>query len=253
MRIASLSPATTEILFAIGAGDQIVCVDRYSDEPEGVHVLPHLPEHQAIRYADIARHTPDVVFTMTLVQEKLSTSLRAQGLSVVHLDPRTIAEVESAIQAIGLIVEKEKQAEALVHRMRTEFAAVQKTAKFLPRKPRVYIEEWHHPPMVSGNWVPEIVRIASGEPLFLPARAPSRGVELSEIQKFDPDLIVLSICGAGKFAEPSLLRSRPGWSELRAVKNNHLFVLHDSLLNRPGPRLTEAARQLYGLMFQVLH
>jgi iron complex transport system substrate-binding protein len=76
---------------------------------------------------------------------------------------------------------------------------------------------------------------------------------LGEIQTFDPDVIVLSICGAGALATKDLLTNRPGWAQLRAVQNNHLFIIDDSLLNRPGPRLTEGAKRLFGWMFQVMH
>jgi iron complex transport system substrate-binding protein len=107
--------------------------------------------------------------------------------------------------------------------------------------------------MVSGNWVPEIVKAGGGEPFPFAARAPSREVSLEEVATFDPELIILSICGAGKYAEKSLLMGRAGWSELQAVKANHLFVIDDSLLNRPGPRLIEGAQRIYSWIFQVLH
>ncbi len=82
---------------------------------------------------------------------------------------------------------------------------------------------------------------------------PSREVTLEEIQSFDPDLIVLSICVAGSVASKELLTSRPGWKDLRAVRANHLFVIDDSLINCPGPRLTDGARRLFGWIFQALH
>ena len=107
--------------------------------------------------------------------------------------------------------------------------------------------------MVSGNWVPEVLRIAGGVPLPLPPKNPSREVSLEEIRAFDPELIVLSICGAGSLARKELLTQREGWKELRAVREGRVRVIDDSLLNRPGPRLVEGARRLYGWIFEVLH
>lgn len=253
MRIASLSPATTEILFALGAGSQIACTDQYSDFPEAATALPHLRGHVKIDHVELKSYQPDLVLTQTLVQEKLAEELREAGFTVIYHDPRSIVDVEEGIVALGAIVDAQQQAQALTLRMRQGFNAVKKKSALLLRKPRVYVEEWHHPPMVSGNWVPEVVRIAGGQPFPLDPRAASREVNLREVQQFDPDLIVLSICGAGAMAQKTLLTVRPGWGSLRAVGEGHLFVIDDSLLNRPGPRLVEGAQRLYSWIFQVLH
>ena len=254
MRIASLSPAATEILFAIGAGKDVVCVDQFSDTPADVLKLPHLKDHQRIDEDALAEFKPEIVFTGTLVQAKLAEQLKAsQRYAVIHQDPRSIGDIQESIRAIGLLLGKEKEAGEVVMQMHNGFADVRKKAKLLGAKPKVYVEEWHNPPMVSGNWVPEIVALAGGTPLSLPPRSPSREVSLTEIQAFDPDLVVLSICGAGRFAEKKLLLERAGWNELRAARSNNVFVIDDSLLNRPGPRLVEGAQRLYGWMFQALH
>ncbi len=254
MRIASLSPATTEILFAIGAGTQIVCVDQFSDTPSDAATIPHLKDHQRIDADALFQYKPEVVFTATLVQEKLAAMLKAtQQFAVIHQDPRTLGDIDECIRSIGLLLGKEKEANQLVMDMHNGFADVRKKGKLLGSKPKVYVEEWHNPPMVSGNWVPDVVALAGGRSLALPPKSASREVSLAEIQAFDPDLIVLSICGAGRFAEKKLLMERAGWGELRAAKSNNVFVIDDSLLNRPGPRLVEGAQRLYGWMFQVLH
>lgn len=272
MRIASLSPAVTEILFALEQQRNIVCVDQFSDYPEGAKALPHLKDHQKIDTEALRAFTPEVVFTSTLVQQKLAEKLKEEKFGVVHQDPRSIPEIYDAIRQIGIILECEPRAQALIATMQQGFNDTKKKSGLFFRKPKVYVEEWHHPPMVSGNWVPEVVKIAGGIPLEVrkcvsakvPARAGSDGesegrnpasceVSLQEVQAFDPDMIVLSICGAGSVASKELLTGRAGWNELRAVRENHLFVIDDSLLNRPGPRLTEGAKRLFGWMFQVLH
>jgi iron complex transport system substrate-binding protein len=117
----------------------------------------------------------------------------------------------------------------------------------------VYVEEWHDPPYASGNWVPELVTMAGGRTFPLAAGQLSKAVTLQEVAAFDPDLIVISWCGAGKLADKALLTNRPGWGELRAVRAGHVRVIDDSLLNRPGPRLVEGAQQLYGWLFELTH
>ena len=253
MRIASLSPAVTEILFALGKGGSLVCLDQYSDYPESVKELPHLKGHQKVDIEEVQSFKPDLVFTSTLIQTKLAEELRKAELAVIRQDPRTLAGVEQSFGEIGTLLSCEDRARALSLVFRQGMNEVKKRAQALPRHPHVYIEEWHNPPMVSGNWVPEVLRIAGGVPLPLPPKNPSREVSLEEIRAFDPELIVLSICGAGSLARKELLTQREGWKELRAVREGRVRVIDDSLLNRPGPRLVEGARRLYGWIFEVLH
>lgn len=276
MRIASLSPAVTEILFAMEQQKSIVCVDKFSDDPDEAKALPHLKDHQKIDIDALKTFGSEVIFTSTLVQQRLAEELRAAGLGVIHQDPRSIPEIYESIREIGAIVGCDRRAHALVESMRQGFNDTKRTSGLFPRKPRVYIEEWHHPPMASGNWVPDVVKIAGGIPFAIQlnvqgsgiknqeSRAglltggdeknpPSRKVSLAEVHTFDPDVIVLSICGAGSMARKELLTSRMGWADLRAVREHHLFVIDDSLLNRPGPRLVQGAKKLFGWMFQALH
>jgi len=253
MRIASLSPAVTEILFALGAGDQIVCTDQFSNFPEEAKALPHLKDHVKVSPEALKDFAVDLVFTSTIIQEKLAHALRAQDFSVIHQDPRTLLEISESIKRIGMIMGKEPEAKQLVLAMQQTFNDTKRKASLLPRKCRVYIEEWHEPPMVSGNWVPEVTRYAGIECFPLPPRALSREVTLEEVAKFDPDNIVISWCGAGNLADPQLLSKRQGWDVLRAVRQGNIRVIDDSLLNRPGPRLTEGCQRLFGWAFEYLH
>ncbi len=253
MRIASLSPAATEILFLLGRGKDIVCTDQFSNYPEDTKAIAHLRDHQKMDIAEIKAHQPDLILTATVVQEKLAAMLKAAELPVVHQDPRTLDAVYESIKALGIIVEKEKEAAELVVKMKREFDAVKQKAKLMGKKPKVYVEEWHLPPMASGNWVPEVVAAAGGTAFPIKSGELSREVTLAEVQAFDPDLIVISWCGAGRLSDKNLVMKREGWDSLRAVQNNHVRVIDDSLLNRPGPRLAEGAKQLFGWLFEILH
>lgn len=253
MRIASLSPAVTEILFALGQGGQIVCTDRFSDFPEAAKDIPHLRDHQKISSADLATFEPELVFTGTVIQEKLAAELRMANFSCVHFDTRTVHSIHKCIRQIGLLLSCEPEAESLILGMQQGLNDVRRKASLLPARMKVYIEEWHDPPMVSGNWVPEIVHLAGGQQFPIPAGELSRKVTLEEVREFNPDLIVISWCGAGLLADSSLLTERDGWEELRAVAEGNVKVIDDSLLNRPGPRLTEGARRLYSWLFEMQH
>ncbi len=237
----------------LGRGKDIVCTDQFSNFPEETKTIPHLRDHQKVDMAEIKTYQPDLILTATVVQEKLATMLKAADLPVVHQDPRTLDAVYDSIKALGIIVEKEKEASELVMKMKKEFDAVRHKAKIMGRKPKVYVEEWHLPPMASGNWVPEVVAAAGGVAFPIKPGELSREVTLAEVQAFDPDLIIISWCGAGRLSDKNIVLKREGWDTLRAVRNNQVKVIDDSLLNRPGPRLVEGAKQLYGWLFEMLH
>lgn len=253
MRVASLSPAVTEILFVLGLQKRIVCTDQFSDFPEEAKKLPHLRDHQEISLEELLRQKPELVFTSTVLQEELFRKLKAADISCIHLDPRTIHALYESIRQVGMLLRADRAAEKLVLSMQQGFNAVKKKSALLPSRPRVYVEEWLQPPMVSGNWVPEVVRTAGCDPFPVAAGALSRAVTLEEVLAFDPDMIVISWCGAGAGADPSLLTGREGWANLRAVQERHVRVIDDSLLNRPGPRLPEGAQRIYAWAFEMLH
>lgn len=253
MRIASLSPAITEILFACDLHDRIVCTDQCSNFPDEAREIPHVKDHVNVDPRELQEYEVELVFTATAIQQKLADRLQLLDMPVVHFDPRAINEVYDMIRTLGTMLQVDDKAKELVLSMQQGFNDVKRKAALLPRRLRVYIEEWHDPPFASGNWVPEVARIAGVDQFPIESRALSPQVTLDEIAAWDPDIVVLSPCGAGPHAKTSLITEREGWSVLRAVQEGSVRVLDDSLLNRPGPRLVEGAQRLYGWAFEFLH
>lgn len=253
MRIASLSPAVTEILFALKQEHQIVCTDQFSNFPQEATQIPHVHDHMKVRPEDLLEYEADLVFTSTPVQEKLAELLRARGFSVVHQDPRTIHAIYESIRSIGMLLECEKEAELLILSMQQGFNDVKRKSTLLPKKLKVYIEEWHDPPFASGNWVPEVAHFAGVTQYPIETGELSAEVTLEQVVSWDPDMVVISWCGAGSLPDKELLTKRDGWNTLRAVQSGDVRVIDDSLLNRPGPRLVEGAQRLYGWSFELLH
>jgi iron complex transport system substrate-binding protein len=234
-------------------GSSIVAVDQFSNFPEQAKQIPHLKDHQKVSIDAIKEYKPDVILTGTVIQEKLAAELKTNGLPVYHQDPRTLEAVFKSIHDLSVVLDAEENGEWLVEELRSQFAALKEKTKHLPKKARVYVEEWHDPPMVSGNWVPDILRAAGVQSFPISSGDLSHEVSLEEVKKFDPDLIIISWCGAGMHADKYLLMKREGWENLRAVKERNVIVIDDSLLNRPGPRLIDGARQIYGKVFEIQH
>lgn len=271
MRLASLSPAITEILFSLELQEHIVCTDHYSDYPEEAQSIPHVKDHQAIALDKLMEYEPELVFTSTVVQAKLAQQLQAAHIGNVHFDPRSLHATYEVIRQIGVLFQAEKLAVALIRDMQEGLNAVKKKARVLEQgsvqgRPKVYVEEWpavgqaseeqsSSPAYVSGNWVPEIVKIAGG--VQIPQAVVgelSPAITVEQVQQWQPDLVVLSWCGAGTAIDAKkLFMERAGWQNLQAVQQGNVYMIDDSLLNRHGPRLVQGAQRLYGWLFEMLH
>ncbi len=252
MRIASLSPAVTEILFAIGADRHIVCIDHGSDFPQQTEDMPHVSA-QNIDGMILARYKPETVFLCGFAQSAVADQLRKeQKFAVVHLDPRSLTDVYETIRQIGIITDCEERARALIEKMRSELSTVKRRSGVMSRRPKVCVVIPKSVPITLGDWTIDLVQLAGGIALPIPTAEREKEVSLSAMQTFDPDLIVVALHDHA-MADTSILTDREGWNELKAVKAKRVFAIDEALLNRPGPRLVEGAQRIYGWIFQAAH
>ncbi|HLG24480.1 MAG TPA: cobalamin-binding protein [Candidatus Nanoarchaeia archaeon] len=244
-RIVSLAPSNTEIIYALGAEDKLVACTRYCDYPAQAKSKPRIGGWLDINDELVKSYNPDLILTSTFVQDKITERYRKNRMNIVALMPKTLDGVFESIVKIGELVEKQKEAKKLVESMKNGINEVGNKTKAVKIKPRVYIEEWHKPPTVSGNWVPDLVKAAGGNYRLIKSGEYSKEVTTKQIQDYDPEIIVVSICGMCDKVPREWITKREGWQNLSAVKNEKVFVFDDSLLNRPGPRLVEGLRKLY--------
>ncbi len=247
-RIISLAPSNTEILYALGAEDRLVACTRYCDYPPEAAKKPRVGGWLDIKEELVLKYNPDLVLTSTFVQSKIAEKYKKMGLNIVALMPTTLVGVFNSIEKIGKLVGKEKEAETLIRNMNGKINEIRKKSRFADYTPRLYIEEWHKPPTISGNWVPALARIARADYGLIRAGYHSRKITTEEIQKYNPEYIVVSICGLSDKAPKEWVTKRQGWENLNAVKNNRVFVFDDSYLNRPGPRLMQGLEMLANVL-----
>ena len=261
-RIVSLAPSNTEILYALGAQDRLVAVTRYCDFPEEAEKKPRIGGWLDINDELVKSYNPDLILTSTFVQNKITSRYKKSKMDIVAMMPTTLKGVFDSIIKIGSLVDKEKEANELIDSMKNKINEVKnriqnynkrntinenpirKNNQNKINKRRIYIEEWHKPPTVSGNWVPSLVKIAGGDYGLIKSGVHSKEVTTGQIQEYDPEIIIISICGMADKAPKEWVTKRGGWQNLSAVKNNRVHVFDDSLLNRPGPRLTIGLEQL---------
>lgn len=266
MRLLSLAPSNTEILYALGLGEQVIGVTAFCDYPEGARAKPKVGGWTTPLPEKVITLRPDLIFTSYFLPPPLR-DWKGPG-KIVHVAPKTLHEVYKSIFTIAENTNSLKEAKEIVKRMKQEFAHIAKnqiTLSLLGRgqgegnnaamqqfnnRPRVYMEEWLKPPMVSGNWVPELVEIAGGIEEIAETGQPSREFDFKELRAFDPDLMIFHWCGYGTRFDKKNVLDRSGWSQLRAVKNGRLFNIDDALLNRPGPRLVEGAKRIQEIIIK---
>lgn len=242
MRIVSLAPSNTEILYALGAGDQVAGVTTFCDYPPEAKAKTKVGGWVNVDYDAIKSIKPDLIMTSTIVQEKVAEKCREMGFDVLHLDPKNLSEVFGSIEKIGEVAGRQADAESIVRRMKSKIGEVGSQTKDSKMFPRVYAEEWHKPPFVCGNWIPELIEAAGGISLIEGGR--SREVTVEEVRKFDPHYMIVTWCGFKEQAKAETIKFREGWENVYAVKNNRIFVFDDSYLNRPGPRIVEGLEML---------
>lgn len=243
MKIVSLSPSTTEIIYALGAEDQLVGVTAFCDNPAEAKRKPKVGGWSTADPAKVYALKPDIVLTSTIVQGQAADKFTDTPFRHEHFDPRSVADILSNILQIGEIINRSSEAKALVAKMRIEIASIGDKQSAMSRK-RIYCEEWPEPPMISGNWVPELVELAGGTYDIIKKGEISRAITDEELVNWDPEIIILNYCGFGTRSSTEKIKKRPGWENISAIKNNRVYVIDDSLLNRPGPRIVEGLKQL---------
>jgi iron complex transport system substrate-binding protein len=260
-RIVCIAPSNTEILYALGAEDRIVGVSRYCDYPEAARGKPRCGGFLDPRIDDILALAPDLVLAQSFLQEDAVKALVHAEVRVVAFGATSLREVLEEMLLLGRLVDRAREAEALVEGMRDQLADLAARGRDLARaaggrRPRVHLEEWgpSEPYFLAGDWAAEMLELAGADNAFVhrPLRCPSpqRKVTAEEIAAADPDLIVAAWCGCNEKVDLERIARRPALAESRAVRDGWLRFVDDRFVMRPGPRLVEGVRRLQGLVVE---
>ncbi len=237
-RIVCLTEETVETLYLLGEQDRIVGVSGFVVRPpQARRDKPRVSAFTSADTAKILGLAPDLVFTYSDMQADIVADLIRRGLSVHAFNHRTIAGIFDMIAMVGAMVGASERASALAGELNLRLALARENASSLPRRPRVFFEEWSEPLISASGWVSELIEIAGGVDIF-PDRArqslaKDRIVTHADVVAAAPDIIVGSWCGK-KFA-PAEVRARPGFSDLPAVREGRLYEIKSSLILQPGP------------------
>jgi len=286
MRVASLLPSATELLFAIGAGPDVVGVTHECDWPPEARGLPVLTaslfDHAGSAPGEIDRHVraavhegsgiyaldaarlaelrPDLIVTQELCEvcavsyrqvEKAVRELQGE-VPILSLEPEGLDDIMETALVLGRATGHEAGAERLAAAMRHRIAAVRALPPVEGGRPAVACLEWTDPLMAGGHWVPEMVRLAGGDDVLGAEGERSAEVAWEDVVAVAPDAVVLMPCGFG--LERSLrcapeVASRPGFGELPAARSGRVAAVDgSSYFNRPGPRIVDGLEILAAIL-----
>ncbi|MFZ5875601.1 MAG: cobalamin-binding protein [Nitrospirota bacterium] len=245
-RIVCLTPESTEILYALGAGERVVGVSGYTVQPPEARRKPKVGAYTTVDFDRVMSLDPDLVVAYSDLQADVTASLTRRGATVLHLNQRTFDGLCHAVDLLGGVVGEPEAAARLISRIRGECAAASRAARSLTRRPRVYFEEWDDP-LISGiGWVSEAVTIAGGDDVFADLNrfgaARERVVSAEEVRRRDPDIVFASWCGKKVRAER--IASRPGWRDIAAVRHGHVYEIKSAHILQPGPSVLTGVRQM---------
>ena len=250
-RIVCLTEETTETLYLLGEGDRVVGISGYTVRPPEARQKPKVSSFLHARYEKIEALKPDLILAFSDLQADITNDLVKRGYPVFTFNQRSVAEILQMIRVLGGIVGVPEKAEALATALQRGLDDIEEKAAKLPWRPKVFFEEWYEP-LISGiRWTEELVAIAGGDPIFPELKdaglAKDRIVTGDQVIARAPDVIIGSWCG--KPVRKERIAARPGWQDVPAVKNGHIYEVKSTYILQPGPAaLTEGVRQLHDLI-----
>ncbi len=286
MKICSLLPSATEILYALGLEDHVVGVTDICDYPPEVKrkrvVCKSLFDPAKLTSAEVEarmqailrdggspfvldvewfrEEKPDLIITQDLCYvcspdaSEVVNICDAFGIAakILTLHPRTLSEIFDSISRIGRLTGSEERADHLVGRLRDRVRTVSKKAAKADYKPRVFSVEGVDPLVVGGSWLPEMRILAGGRDEFFAPGSPARRITWDFIRRAAPEVFVIALCSspiARSINEAAWLTRQEGWSNLPAVRNDKVYVAEHVYFSRPGPRIITGL----GMLAQLLH
>jgi len=254
-RIVCMTEETTEWLYRLGQERRIVGISGYTVRPKRAREeKPRISAFTSARIDKILELQPDCVLGFSDLQADIAAELVRQGVQVTVFNQRSVAEICSTLFQIAALVGCADEGLRQLDAMRARLLEIEAAARALPRRPRIYFEEWNEPPISAIRWVSELIGIAGGDDCFPELAPQSKGrdriiADPDEIVRRQPDIIIGSWCGR-KF-QPAQVAARAGWDAVPAVRDGELHEIKSCDILQPGPAaLTDGIEQLHRIVLE---
>jgi iron complex transport system substrate-binding protein len=249
-RIICTSPETTEILFALGAGNRVVGIVRGCDWPRAARDLPLVGDFSNVSLERVVALEPDLVITTGHEQKRILAQLECLGVPTVAFLASDVASVKRNVEAVGTMVGEEEKAAELVGAFSAKIFAIAAEVEKVPaaERPRVYLEICPEPLMTvaEGSFVHDAIILAGGVNVGAGLPRPYSRIESEAVIARDPEVIVL--CHGA--ATPAGVAARTGWRRIAAVRENRIYEADPDLVLRAGPRLGEGIALLHEILYR---
>jgi iron complex transport system substrate-binding protein len=252
-RIVCLTEEPTELLYALGEEHRIVGISGYTVRPARARQeKPRVSAFTSAKLDRILALQPDLAIGFSDMQADIAQALIKAGVEVWISNHRSVDGILAYVQRLGAMVGAADKAQAHADALRARIDAVRERAAQLPRRPRVYFEEWDEPQISAIRWVSELVAIAGGDDIFPQRAVASLGrdrivADPMEVVRAAPDVIIGSWCG--KKFRPEKVAARPGWAEVPAVRDGELHEIKSPLILQPGrAALTDGLDALHAIV-----
>ncbi len=259
-RIVCLTEETTEWLYLLGEERRIVGISGYTVRPARARQeKPRVSAFLSAKIDKILALEPDCVFGFSDLQADIAAVLIRHGVQVTVFNQRSVDEIFSMMYQVAAMVGQVSQGLERIAQMRAGLDRMRLAAGALPRRPRIFFEEWDVPHISAIRWVSELLTLAGGDDCFPELATQSLGknriiADGAQIVQRNPDIIIGSWCG--KKFRPEKVAARPGWEQVAAVRNGQLFEIKSADILQPGPAaLTDGAAQLHRIVmnWSALH
>jgi iron complex transport system substrate-binding protein len=254
-RIVCLTEETTETLYLLGEDWRIVGISGYTVRPPRARTeKPRVSAFTSAKIERIIALEPDLVLGFSDLQADIAAQLIRAGIEVHVFNQRSVAAILRMIGTLGGMVGCAAKAAALIGELSAGLDQVRARAAQLPRRPRVYFEEWDSPQISGIRWVGELVALAGGEDCFPELAIEPLGknriiADRLEVPRRAPDIILGSWCG--KKFQPHTVAARAGWADIPAVRSGTVREIKSSLILQPGPAaLTDGVRAIQEVILQ---
>ena len=238
-RIVCLTEEPTETLYLLGEADRIVGISGFTVRPPRARrEKPKVSAFTSAKIDAILALEPDMAIGFSDIQADIAATLIRHGVDVWIANHRSVGGIIDYVRRLGALVGVRERADALADGFEARLATIAATAASLPRRPRVYFEEWDEPIITSIRWVAELIGIAGGDEIFPEHSIQSlaRGrilADANEVIRRAPDIILGSWCG--KRFRPERVAARPGWHAIPAVRDGDVHEIKSPVILQPGP------------------
>ncbi|MTI68142.1 MAG: cobalamin-binding protein [Firmicutes bacterium] len=253
MKIISLAPSHTEILYSLGVGSKVIGNTTYCDYPKEAKKVTKIGDAQNVNLEKIIELSPDLVIQYGEGKKEVNKGIKAAGIKLLSYEPESIDEVLNVIKELGDVTNSRRKAKILTVELGAKKDYIIGKVKD-EKQVKVFYEIWHEPLRAAGpgSFVDELITLAGGENIAKDAKGKYPKFDFEQLIERNPEIYLTANDLKSKTAES--IKSREGYEAIKAVKDDKVYLLDGNMLSRPGPRIVDAlelvARKLHPEAFK---